>query len=364
MNIPSPDSGTAILTGRGLVVAGRAAPLLDISQIEVRGGEILSVLGPNGAGKSTLLRVLAILQTPDSGAIRFLGRSGREAEKLMRRHSAFVFQRPHLWAGTVRSNIELGLRLRSQESEQRRLLAEAAAAQLGIDDLLDRDARALSGGEAQRVAVARAMALDPDVLFLDEPASNLDAMARSALIEDLEHVARDGSHATVLATHDRADAFSLADRVIVMRDGRIVQSGRPEDLFENPVDPFIAAVTGAELSFRASVVSSQDGLMVVRVGDTELSAAGSASQGDRVRVVYRPEDLFLSRSEIQGSPRNRFQAGVTEIRPAGSLLRVRLEGAGHWVAVITRAAADELSLEVGTRIWVQVKATALHAFQS
>ena len=364
MNIPSPDSGTAILTGRGLVVAGRAAPLLDISQIEVRGGEILSVLGPNGAGKSTLLRVLAMLQTPDSGAIRFLGQSGSAAEKLMRRHSAFVFQRPHLWAGTVRSNIELGLRLRSQESEQRRLLAEAAAAQLGIDDLLDRDARALSGGEAQRVAVARAMALDPDVLFLDEPASNLDAMARSALIEDLEHVARDGSHATVLATHDRADAFSLADRVIVMRDGRIVQSGRPEDLFENPVDPFIAAVTGAELSFRASVVSSQDGLMVVRVGDTELSAAGSASQGDRVRVVYRPEDLFLSRSEIQGSPRNRFQAGVTEIRPAGSLLRVRLEGAGHWVAVITRAAADELSLEVGTRIWVQVKATALHAFQS
>ena len=364
MNIPSPESGTAILTGRGLVVEGRAAPLLDISQIEVRGGEILSVLGPNGAGKSTLLRVLAMLQTPDSGAIRFLGQSGSAAEKLMRRHTAFVFQRPHLWAGTVRSNIELGLRLRSQESEQRRLLAEAAAAQLGIDDLLDRDARALSGGEAQRVAVARAMALDPDVLFLDEPASNLDAMARSALIEDLEHVARDGSHATVLATHDRADAFSLADRVIVMRDGRIVQSGRPEDLFENPVDPFIAAVTGAELSFRASVVSSQDGLMVVRVGDTELSAAGSASQGDRVRVVYRPEDLFLSRSEIQGSPRNRFQAGVTEIRPAGSLLRVRLEGAGHWVAVITRAAADELSLEVGTRIWVQVKATALHAFQS
>jgi tungstate transport system ATP-binding protein len=364
LNIPSPDSGTAILTGRGLVVEGRAAPLLDISQIEVRGGEILSVLGPNGAGKSTLLRVLAMLQTPDSGAIRFLGQSGSAAEKLMRRHSAFVFQRPHLWAGTVRSNIELGLRLRSQESEQRRLLAEAAATQLGIDGLLDRDARTLSGGEAQRVAVARAMALDPDVLFLDEPASNLDAMARSALIEDLEHVARDGSHATVLATHDRADAFSLADRVIVMRDGRIVQSGRPEDLFENPVDPFIAAVTGAELSFRASVVSSQDGLMVVRVGDTELSAAGSASRGDRVRVVYRPEDLFLSRSEIQGSPRNRFQAGVTEIRPAGSLLRVRLEGAGHWVAVITRAAADELSLEVGTRIWVQVKATALHAFQS
>jgi molybdopterin-binding protein len=208
------------------------------------------------------------------------------------------------------------------------------------------------------------MALDPDVLFLDEPASNLDAMARTALIEDLEHVARDGRHATVLATHDRADAFSLADRVIVLRDGRVVQSGCPEDLFENPVDPFIAAVTGAELSFRASVTSSHDGLLAVRVDETELLAAGSAAPGDRVRVVYRPEDLFLSRTEIQGSPRNRFQARVTELRPAGSLLRVRLDGSGHWVAVITRAAADELCLEVGSRIWVQVKATALHAFQA
>jgi tungstate transport system ATP-binding protein len=345
-------------------VRGRTAPLLDVGQIEIRGGEILSVLGPNGAGKSTLLRVLGMLQKPDSGSIDFLGQTGREAEKSMRRRSAFVFQRPHLWAGSVRSNIELGLRLKGQAPDTTRNLAEQAAAQLGIRALLDRDARALSGGEAQRVAVARAMALDPDVLFLDEPASNLDAMARAALIEDLEHVARDGRHATVLATHDRADAFSLADRVIVMRDGRVVQSGCPEDLFENPVDPFIAAVTGAELSFRASVVSSQEGLLVVQVGDTELSAAGSAAPGDRVRVVYRPEDLFLSHSEIQGSPRNRFQARVTEIRPAGSLLRVRLDGAGHWVAVVTRAAADELSLEVGTRTWVQVKATALHAFQS
>ena len=364
MSAPASDSGSAILTGRDLLVEGRDAPLLDIETIEVRGGEILSVLGPNGAGKSTLLRVLAMLQTPDSGSISFLGHTGREAEKLLRKHCAFVFQRPHLWAGTVRSNIELGLRLRGHASDSMRLLAEESAAQLGIQGLMERDARALSGGEAQRVAVARAMALDPDVLFLDEPASNLDAMARTALIEDLEHVARDGRHATVLATHDRADAFSLADRVIVLRDGRVVQSGCPEDLFENPVDPFIAAVTGAELSFRASVTSSQDGLLVVRVDETELLAAGSAAPGDRVRVVYRPEDLFLSRAEVQGSPRNRFQARVTELRPAGSLLRVRLEGAGHWVAVITRAAADELSLEVGGRIWVQVKATALHAFQT
>lgn len=351
-----------LLEGRDLVVEKSGKRILDVPQVEVREGEVLSILGPNGAGKSTSLRVLAMLQKPDLGTVRFRGSEGAAADRLLRRESAFVFQKPHLWAGSVRENIQLGLRLRRHPSGSARRRAEEAAAQLGIDHLLERDARSLSGGEAQRVAIARAMILEPQVLFLDEPAANLDVMAQAALLEDLERVARVGNHATVLATHDRAYAFSLADRVIVMREGRVVQTGRPEDLFENPADPFIAAVTGAELSFRATIKSSHDGLLIVRVGDSELSAAGSAEAGDQVRVVYRPEDLFLSKAEISASPRNRFQATVTEIRSSGSLLRVRLEGTGHWVAVITRAAGDELSLGVGSRIWVQVKATALHAF--
>ncbi len=351
-----------ILVGEELLVRARDQVLLDVPSIEVHGGEVLSILGPNGAGKSTLLRVLAMLQRPDRGAIHYQGASGRAAEHLLRQSSAFVFQRAHLWAGSVRENIELGLRLRRAPAERTRTLAEAAAAQLGVGHLLERGARSLSGGEAQRVSIARAMALEPEVLFLDEPAANLDVLARAALIEDLERVARDGSHATVLATHDRAEAFSLADRVIVLRDGRAVQSGKPEDLFENPADPFIAAVTGAELSFRGTVVSAQGELLVVRAGETEFSAVGSVGEGTEVKVAYRPEDLFLSATEIHASPRNRFQARVLEVRPSGSLLRVRLEGAGRWVAVITRAAGDELNLQTGSLIWVQVKATALHAF--
>jgi molybdopterin-binding protein len=343
----------------------KGARVLSVDEVEVRGGEILAVLGPNGAGKSTLLRVLAGLQRPDAGSVSVLGRTGRDADSLLRQRSAFVFQRPHLWAGTVRENMGLGLRLRGTPGDELVNRVQKAAVQLGVENLLNRDARSLSGGEAQRVAIGRAMALEPDILFLDEPASNLDAMARGTLIEDLDRLARDGRHATVIATHDRADAFSLADRVIVMRDGRIVQTGRPEDLFENPVDPFIAAVTGAELSFRATVVSSDDGLLRIRVGNSDLAAVGEAEPGDRVRVVYRPEDLFLSRARIEASPRNRFRARVTEIRSAGSLERVRLEGDGHhWVAVITRAAGDELALELDSEIWVQVKATALHAFHA
>jgi tungstate transport system ATP-binding protein len=365
MNGHSHEAGAAILTGRNLIVREGDTSLLDIEQVEVRGGEILSVLGPNGAGKSTLMRVLAMLQTPDAGVVSFRDLSGAAAEKELRRDSACVFQRPHLWAGTVRENLELPLRLRRRAPDVVRRAAGEAAVQLGIEELLERDALTLSGGEAQRAAIARAVAVEPDLLFLDEPGANLDVSVRNALMEDLERIGRDGRHATVLATHDRAEAFSLADRVVVLRAGRIVQSGAPEDLFENPADPFIAAVTGAELSFRATVLEAGGGLLHVRVGDTSLTASGDAEPGRDVRIAYRPEDLFLSRREIgEASPRNRFRARVTEVRSAGSLLRVRLEGSVSWVAVVTRAAGDELSLDVGSEIWVQVKATALHAFPS
>jgi tungstate transport system ATP-binding protein len=216
-----------LLVGRDLVVERSGSRLLDVPYVDIRGGEVVSILGPNGAGKSTLLRVLAMLQKPEGGVVRFRGTEGVTADRMLRSSSAFVFQRPHLWAGTVLYNLELGVRLRRRPAGRKRNVARQAAAQLGVDHLLERDARSLSGGEAQRVAIARAIALEPDVLFLDEPASNLDAMARTALMEDLDQVAHDGQHATILATHDRAHAFSMADRVVVLRDGRVVQSGRP-----------------------------------------------------------------------------------------------------------------------------------------
>lgn len=363
MNPRTSNAAPTILAGRGLTVVRGGTRLLDIENVEVRGGEILSVLGPNGAGKSTLLRVLAMLQSPESGTVTFRGQVGSAAERLLRKECAFVFQRPHMWAGSVRENVELGLRLHGETSDAARLVAAEAATRLGVGGLLERDARTLSGGEAQRAAIARAVALRPTLLFLDEPAANLDVGVRNHLMEDLERIVRDGEHATVIATHDRAAAFSLADRVVVLRAGRVVQAGAPEDLFENPADPFIAAVTGAELSFRATVVSSGDGLLRVTAGGIALMAVGTADPGREVRIAYRPEDLFLSREEIgEASPRNRVRCRVTEVRSAGSLLRVRLDEPLGWVAVITRAAGDELAVQEGAEVWVQVKATALHAF--
>jgi len=274
-----------------------------------------------------------------------------------------VFQSPYLWTGTVRRNLELGLRFRNIEDAERDRRVATIATQLGLESLLDRNGAELSGGEAQRVALARALVLDPDVLFLDEPSSNLDAEAHAALREDLDRVARARAGSIVLATHERPDAFYLADSIAVLRAGRLVQTGTPSELFENPADSFIAGITGAELAMRGVVTSVDGELLTVRVDEHELQAVGESAAGRTIKLAYRPEDLFLSRTAPEGgSARNRFRVQVTEVRSLGALVRVRMSGPAELVAIVTRAAADELELAEDAEIWVQIKATALHGF--
>ncbi|MFQ5888565.1 MAG: ABC transporter ATP-binding protein [Gemmatimonadota bacterium] len=357
------DAWNEVIVGEGIEVRYGDRPVLAIERIGLREGEILAVLGPNGAGKSTLLRVLAMLESPASGSVRYRGEAGAGAEAALRRSSAAVFQRPHVWAGSVGWNVELGLRLGRTRAAERRMCAEEAARQLGIEHLLDADARSLSGGEMQRVAIARALALDPDVLFLDEPTANLDAEVRLLLREDLERAARSRGRATLLATHDRNEAFYLADRVTVLREGRVVQVGTPAELFEDPRDPFIAETTGAELSLRGTVAGEEGGLLQVDVDGVLIRAIGNATRGAAVKLAYRPEDLLLSKQPARlSSARNRFAAVVADVREAGGLLRVRMDGPPEVIAVVTRAAGRELGLAPGTRVFISIKATAVHAF--
>lgn len=351
---------TPALVLRDLRVEAGGRTILDIPEFGVEPTGVLAVLGPNGAGKSTLLRVLAGLSRPSEGSVTF----EREGESAFRLRTAFVFQDPYLWTGSVRRNIELGLKFRRVSADDTARRVETIAGQLSLGPLLDRSAGALSGGEAQRVALARALVLNPDILFLDEPSSNLDTEARAALREDLDRVARARAGAIVLATHDRPDAFYLADQIAVLREGRVVQRGSPQELFENPVDPFIAGITGAELSFRGTVRQVNEELLTIEAGGADFVAVGTACAGDGVKVAYRPEDLFLSAVAMEGgSARNRFRGRIREVRSLGALVRIGIAGPVDMVAIVTRAAAAELGASQGQEIWVQVKATALHAFR-
>jgi len=223
--------------------------VLEISRLEVHAGEVVCLVGPTGAGKSTLLRLLAGLESPSSGSLRFgedrLG--DRELPLAVRRRITLVFQQPRLLAGSVRANVEYGLRLRGLSRCPGRV--QAVLDRLGLGPLAARPARTLSGGETQLVALARALVLEPDVLLLDEPTAHLDP-ARVALAEEVIRAAhRDRGTTIVWATHNLFQARRLAKRVAFLLDGRLVETAAVEPFFTAPQDPRTAAFVRGEMVY-------------------------------------------------------------------------------------------------------------------
>lgn len=212
--------------------------VLDVPSFGLSEGEVVAVIGPNGSGKSTLLQALALLLPAPCTAYHFAGRKAELPSEALeiRRQMAVVFQRPLLVSGTVYDNVALGLRLRRvPEAEIKRRVQEALD-MFAVAELARRDARALSGGEAQRVSLARALVLNPRVLFLDEPFSALDVLTRSAILHDLRPALRGRGVTALFVTHDFTEIPPLADRMAVLMAGRVVQTGTPREVFRAPAD--------------------------------------------------------------------------------------------------------------------------------
>jgi tungstate transport system ATP-binding protein len=358
-----------VLVARGLQRRYGDRTVVDVDTFAVAPGEIVAVLGPNGAGKSTLLRLLMLLESPDAGQIHFRGRRVDPKDRVVRRHMAGVFQQPFLFTGTVAENVEFGLVARGVPRPERRRRVAEALDWLDLAPYAGASVRSLSGGEAQRVGLARALVLEPAVLFLDEPTANLDVTIHRRFREDLERLLRARAGAAVLVTHDPSDAFAVADRIAVMEGGRIVQTGTPADVVLRAATPFIAAFTGAELML-SGVVTGHDGVLVLvrSPGGATIVAStpegGALPVGATAHVAYRPEDVVLAPAdaEIATSARNRFRVRVTATAPAGGLVRVRLGGELELNALLTRQSAQELGITAGHDVCAYVKSTALRAF--
>lgn len=212
---------------------------LEIPSLEVHGGELLGLIGPTGAGKTTLLRLLHLLDPVEAGRVDFAGRPvGLPGGLEVRRQIGMVFQRPRMLSGTVRHNIGLGLRLRGLRQEGR---VDALIEQFDLKSLAGRDARTLSGGEMQRLALARALAYRPRVLLLDEPAVNLDPGHAAAIEGIIREIHRRAETTIVMATHNLAQARRLTQRVAFLAGGRLVETGPTRDLFRRPRQPLTAA---------------------------------------------------------------------------------------------------------------------------
>ena len=238
----------AVYEVTGLTVRYGPSVVLDIPALAVPAGEILALIGPNGAGKSTLLRVLGLLQRPSGGEVRFKGTriDFRRSTLAWRRRMITIFQEPLLCNTTVFRNVALGLRLRGMPHKAILPRVEAWLHRLGILQHRSRRANTLSGGEAQRVNLARAFVLEPEAFLLDEPFAALDPPTRRALLQDLHQLLRETGVTTIFVTHDLTEVMSLADRVAVMLGGRVVQLDTPEQVLTTPATEEVAAFVGLD----------------------------------------------------------------------------------------------------------------------
>jgi ABC-type Fe3+/spermidine/putrescine transport system ATPase subunit len=360
---------TPLLQGLDLVRRYGDHAVLQGVTITVQQGELLCIVGPNGAGKSTLFRVLLGLERPDAGEVRI---AGRRLDATSRRRVAGVFQRPIFFTGSVRDNVAYGLRARRVTGAERTARTDAALHSMDLARHAGVPVHALSGGEAQRVALARALAIRPDVLLLDEPTANLDISISRRFRHDLERAGRAHAGAIVLITHDTAEAFGLADRVVVMDAGRIVQDATPAEVMLQPATPFVAELAGAELLLHGVVAATDEGLARICLGNDlylwgRVAGVGLPT-GSAAVVAYRPEDIALAPAgaEAVGSAVNRIPVRIARVVHAGAVARVLLEaGAGTPVqitALATRHSMDSLELTPGAHAVAVLKATALHAW--
>jgi len=236
---------SALLEIRDLTVRRDKRQVLTIQALTVETGEVLAIVGPNGTGKSSLLLTLAHLLQPERGELFWQGRSYKECNALTyRRRIALVLQEPLLLDTSVFENIALGLRYRGLPSAEIKDRVNRWLVRVGIEALRDRCGARLSGGEAQRVSLARAFVLNPELLLLDEPFSALDAPTRLRLLDDLKSILTETGTTAVIVTHDLKEAAKLASRVAIMLGGQIVQIGAPLDVFANPANPAVAAFLG------------------------------------------------------------------------------------------------------------------------
>jgi tungstate transport system ATP-binding protein len=358
---------TKILEAKNLKVIRGGSLLVDVGELAILDGETLSLIGPNGAGKTTLLQALSFLMKPSAGKIIFRGQTvGADYRALeFRRRLAMVFQEPLLFDTTVFGNVASGLKIRGTGGTAARSIAESQLERFGIAHLRDRSAKTLSGGEAQRTSLARAFAISPEILFLDEPFAALDPPTRESIVNDLEKVLAETKTTTIMATHDRNEALRLSDRIAVMEGGRIAQIDRPAVVMNRPVDEFVASFVGTETILSGRVWENRRGTLAVRVNGAEIEAVGNALPGEEVVLCIRPENVTLAMSgdEKATSARNAFVGRIERIVPMGLFHRVHLDCGFPLVAYVTSQSVESLGLIEDLQVAASVKATAIHVIR-
>jgi sulfate transport system ATP-binding protein len=337
-------------------VTKRFGPFVAVDNVTLRveTGELVALLGPSGSGKTTLLRVIAGLEIPDEGRVLFDGRNSTDRRPGDRR-VGFVFQHYALFRHmSVFENIAFGLRVRPRETRP----PHAEIAQrvhrllelVQLEAMADRLPSQLSGGQRQRVALARALAVEPEVLLLDEPFGALDAKVRKELRRWLRRLHDELHVASIFVTHDQEEALEAADRVVVMNQGRIEQAGTPPEVYAHPATPFVYDFLGDVNLFHGRIEQGK-----AYLGTIEFDAPGHDAREARIATLYiRPHQLEIDRV---GHGEQQFRARVAHVNPAGPLVKVDL--VAEWGDPVRVELSQEryraLALETGSDVFVRPK---------
>jgi molybdopterin-binding protein len=315
--------------------------------LEIHNGEYFVILGPSGAGKTLILEMIAGLLPPDSGKI--YGIEGQKTGLIYQDYMLF----PHL---NVFDNIAYGLKIMRSDREAINQQVEATAAKLEIGHLLIRDVLNLSGGEKQRVAIARAMIISPDIYLFDEPTAALDRNARVKTQQLFVQLHKETGAIFVHVTHDFEEALSLADRIAILREGKILQCGKPDDVFNNPKTKEIAGFLGYRNVFGGVIDNNIifiDGIKIMVPKETSAFAY----------IAIKSDDIIISREEFQSSARNSFKGTVTNVLKKASVAEVILDIGIPLTIDITRKSCEEMAIKTGKKLWATFKVSSLKVFE-
>lgn len=335
---------------------GDVEALRDVS-FTVKDGEVLTVVGPNGSGKTTLLKILGALETPSEGKVIFDGsRLDESNAAIARRKATMVFQRTILLRGSVRDNVAYGLRLRNIPVEEVNHRVEEALDLVGLADLGDRLARSLSGGEQQRLSLARGFVLNCKLLLLDEPTANLDPESLSIVKGAITRLNKETDTTIVMATHNLRQAEELSERIVLLDMGKVVEMGQPLDLFRSP-SALMARFARSENVFTGDS-NLVEGVYHVDIGEDVVIRGASGREG-RVTIRVRPEDIILSRRKMVSSARNTLKGHIISVEGRGDVVRLKVNAGKVFTVQITRRSLVEMGLNVGEEVCLTFKASSV-----
>jgi len=322
-------------------------------------GDYFIVLGVSGSGKSVLLEILSGLINVDSGSITLDGKDITN-EKIQKREIGILFQDfavfPHM---TVRENIAYPLKLRKINKSEINDKVQYLSKELGIEQLLDKNVGLLSGGEAQRVALARTLAISPKILLLDEPLSALDIILRNELRSLLRNLNRNGQ-TIIHVTHDYEEAVSLANEVAIIQKGKIIQSGKPKVVFQNPKSEFVANFSGIQNFFKVKIYYNEKETIKKAILENGFEIAVVCNEIDcEGNIIIRSENILISEERIESSAVNNFKGIITDVFPTALGVEVIVDVGVEFCVVVTKTSSRKMDLIQGKEIWISFKATSV-----